>query len=121
MADNKPDKQLSISAGQAMNIVLKAEQDAEQNISECKKLAHQTIQVARQHSAMITQRTNKRITTQHLRSKQAMTQHISELERSAANDLRNAHGTGLDEDKLTAAVNEVAAILIGLPDTGIPD
>ena len=36
MASNNPDKQLSISAGQAMNIVLKAEQDAQQSISECK-------------------------------------------------------------------------------------
>ena len=121
MASNKPDKQLSISAGQAMNIVLKAEQEAGHNISECKKLARQTIQVAQQHSVMIAQRTNKRITTLHLRSKQAMTHDISELERSAASDLRNANGNGLDEGKLTAAVNEVAAIMIGLPDTGNPD
>lgn len=121
MASNNPDKPLIISAGQAMNVVLKAEQNAEQNISECKKIARQTIQNAQQHSAMIARRTNKRITTQHLRCKQTITHRISEMERAAASDLRDVHGTGLDEGKLIGAVNEVAAILIGLPDTGISD
>ena len=121
MASNNPDKALSISAGQAMNIVLKAEQDAEQSISECKKIARQTIQNAQQHSAMIARRANKRITTLHLRCKQAITHRISEMERAAECELRDVQGTGLDEGKLIEAVNEVAAILIGLPDTGKSD
>jgi hypothetical protein len=43
------------------------------------------------------------------------------MERAAASELRNVHGTGLDEGKLIGAVNEVAAILIGLPDTSKSD
>jgi vacuolar-type H+-ATPase subunit H len=121
MASKNSDKALSISAGQAMNIVLKAEQDAEQSISECKKRARQTIQDAQQYSATIARRTNKRITTLHLRCKQTITHRISEMERAAASELRNVHGTGLDEGKLIGAVNEVAAILIGLPGSGKPD
>ena len=121
MASNNPDKALSISAGQAMNIVLKAEQDAEQSISESKKIARQTIHDAQQHSAMIARRTNKRITTLHLRCKQTIAHRISEMERAAASKLRDVQGTGLDEGKLIEAVNEVAAILICLPDAGKSD
>lgn len=121
MVSKNPEKALSISASQAMNIVLKAEQDAEQGISECKKIARQTIQDAQQHSATIARRTNKRITTRHLRCKQKISHRISEMERAAASELKNVHGTGLDEGKLVEAVNEVAAILIGLPDSGKSD
>ena len=121
MASKNEDKKHSISAAQAMNIVLKAEQDAEQSITECKKIASQAIQDAQQHSAAIAHRTNKRITTLHLRCKQTITHRISEMERAAAGELLEQHGTGLDEGKLIGAVSEVAAILIGLPDTGKSD
>ncbi|MCK5360667.1 MAG: hypothetical protein KAJ95_08570, partial [Gammaproteobacteria bacterium] len=74
-----------------------------------------------QHSATIARRTNKRITTMHLRHKQKVSHRISEMERAAASELKNVHGRGLDEGKLVGAVNEVAAILIGLPDSGKSD
>ncbi len=121
MSSDVRNKSSANTAGQAMNIVLKAEQDAERSIAECRKTALQTIQDAQQHSATIARRTNKRITTLHLRCKQTITHRISEMERAAASELRDVHGTGLDEGKLIGAVNEVAAILIGLPDTGKSD
>ena len=85
-------------------------------------MARQTIQDAQQHSAMITRRTNKRITTLHLRCKQTITHRISELERAAASDLRDVHGaSGLHKDKLNEVVDEVAAALILSKDRGKSD
>ncbi|MEA1888914.1 MAG: hypothetical protein U9N50_03930 [Pseudomonadota bacterium] len=121
MENDHPDKPPSYSASQAMNTVLKAEQDAERSVAECRKVAHQTIQNAQQHAAQITRRTNERITMLHLRCKQNIAQQISGMERTAASELRNVQGAGLHEDKLTELVEEVAAGLIGLHGTGKSD
>ncbi|HBE93108.1 MAG TPA: hypothetical protein DDW55_11520 [Gammaproteobacteria bacterium] len=101
------------TAGQAMNIVLKAEQDAEHSIAECRKTAHQTVQDAQQHAALIARRTNERITMLHLRCKQSIAHRISEMERTAAKDLQDAHGTEWHEEKLAGVMDEVAAALTG--------
>lgn len=121
MENDHPDKLPSYSASQAMNIVLKAEQDAERSVADCRKMARQTIQDAQQHAARIARRTNERITMLHLRCKQNIAQQISEMERTAANELRDVHGAGLHEDKLTQLVDEVATVLIGLHDSGKSD
>lgn len=101
------------TAGQAMNIVLKAEQDAEHSITECRKTAHQTIQDAQQHAALIARRTNERITMLHLRCKQTIAHRTSEMERTAAKELNDLHAIELHDDKLTRVVDEVAAALTG--------
>jgi vacuolar-type H+-ATPase subunit H len=101
------------TAGQAMNVVLKAEQDAEHSIAECRKTARQTIQDAQQHAALIARRTNERITMLHLRCKQTIAHRTSEMERSAAKELLDVHGADWHEEKLTGVVDKLAADLIG--------
>jgi vacuolar-type H+-ATPase subunit H len=101
------------TAGQAMNIVLKAEQDAERSIAECRKTALQTIQDAQQHAALIARRTNERITMLQLRCKQTIAHRTSEMERTAAKELLEVHGTEWHEDKLIGVVDKVAAALTG--------
>jgi len=102
------------SASQAMNLVLKAEQEAEQSIAGCVKTARQTIEEAQQKAARITRRTNKRISMSHLRSKQVIARCVAEMERAASNELLQAHTEGIDKERLAVAVEEVAAMLVGV-------
>lgn len=113
MKRNRPDSSSS-SASQAMNRVLRAEQEAEQDIAECLKAAHQLVDQAQQQAARIARRTNKRITLSHLRSKQAIAHCVAELERASAHEQQQARVSGIDEGALSAAVDEVAAMLIGM-------
>ena len=120
MRRDRPDSSSS-SASQAMNTVLKAEQDAEQDIAECLKMARKRVDEAQQQAARIARRTNKRITLSHLRSKQAIAHCVAELERVSAHELQQAEAIGIDEDTLSAAADEVAALLIGVGSGGKPD
>jgi vacuolar-type H+-ATPase subunit H len=101
------------TASQAINQVLEAEQVAEKGIAECKRAARKTIQNAQQHAALIAHRTNERITMQHLRCKQEITQQISTMERAAAGELRELQESKWDDQQLSRVVNEVAAVLTG--------
>lgn len=112
---NGDQESLSVnSAGQAINIVLKAEQHAEQSIAECKKQSRQTIQNAQQHAALISRRTNERITMLHLRCKQTIAHRTSEMERTAVKELQISHGTDWHEDRLAGIMDEVATALTGI-------
>ena len=51
MKRDRPDSSSS-SASQAMNTVLKAEQDAEQDIAECLKMARKRVEEAQQQAAI---------------------------------------------------------------------
>lgn len=112
MKSRKSDNQTSRTPSQAINIVLKTEQEAESDIEQCRKKAADTINNARSKAAQIARRTNNRITNIHLRSKQRLSSVVAEMERSAGNELRQAEAVPIDKNRITRAMRKVAAILV---------
>jgi GTP1/Obg family GTP-binding protein len=118
MKSRKADKSASLSASQAMNTVLKAEQETAHSIEECRAAARRTIDEAQQKSTRIARRTNERITTIHLRSKQKLARIIADMERKSAGELRDARDAVIEDDQLSTAIDNVAKALVGIDNRG---
>lgn len=107
------------STQQAMNLVLKAEQDARLAVVECQEQALRFVQEAQEQAQRISKRTDNRISSIHLRCKQHTAKQISDLERIHAQKRQVHAGYRPDESELTEIANEVAAFLTGAV-SGLP-
>ena len=112
MASDKGSDSRASTFGDAMNTVLKAEQEAKADIKECKGRARKTVQDAQIHAAMIDRRTNERITMLHLRCKQDLTQRIAKMERATQRKLKDLSGEDWRKEKLKSLIDDIAAGLV---------
>jgi vacuolar-type H+-ATPase subunit H len=122
MADKEKGGGSSAStSAEAMDVVLKAEQEAKAAIRDCKRKARRIVEDAQVHAGVIERRTNERITLLHLRCKQDLAKRIAVLERKAAASLKGLSRKDWRADEVTAIVDRVAAELVnrksGKPDT----
>ena len=119
MASDKHRDNRATTFGDAMNTVLKAEQEAKADIKECKRRARKIVQDAQVHAAMIDRRANERITMLHLRCKQDLARRIAEMERATQRKLQDLSGEDWRKDKLKALIDDIAAGLVS-DQTGSP-
>ncbi len=101
------------SVGQAMNLVLQAEREAEQAIVDCEHRAREMLHAAQQRARRIAERTNKRITLMQMRCAQAVRARIKTLERAEETATAEHNADRLEPAVLAALVEEVAARLSG--------
>lgn len=112
MADKKKDSASAGTTAEAMDIVLRAEQEAKAAVESCKRQARRIVEDAQVHAGVIERRTNERITMLHLRCKQDLAKRIAELERKAAASLKDISREDWHASRVSSVVDQVAAEIV---------
>ncbi|MGD8567008.1 MAG: hypothetical protein PVJ39_02800 [Gammaproteobacteria bacterium] len=104
MDANENNNSGSMTAEQAMNVVLKAEADARQAVKQCSAQADTLLQQAREKAQRIAALTDDRISRLHRRCHRAVTDQVNHLQMEQEKNLRASH----DDEPDSVAVDEVA-------------
>lgn len=99
------------SAEYAMNEVLKAEADARQSVAKCSNDAAIILQEARLAAKRVVERADRRITSIHRRSSQAVAAAVSQLEREQRLKLSKFDSAAVDMHAIAAVVEQIAELL----------
>jgi vacuolar-type H+-ATPase subunit H len=111
MANNTETDETGITAEQAMNVVLQAEQEAKQRIGECKQEAESLLQQARQKAKRISEHVDGRITRIHLRCSRVITDKVKQLQLEQEQNARDGHRYQLDMETVDVVVEQIAEML----------
>jgi F0F1-type ATP synthase membrane subunit b/b' len=103
----------------AMNLVLKAEHDAQQAVVDCEKEAQAQLEQAREKAHRIAQRSDARITRIHHRADRLVTDEINRIQEDAARQRKSEQANRINDSITTAAVEALAALLTGAADSVI--
>ncbi len=112
MTNKKKDTTSTATPAEAMDVVLRAEQEAKSAIEACKRQARKIVEDAQVHAGVINRRTNERITMLDLRCKQDLAKRIGELERKAAASMKDISRDDRHAERVASVVNQVAAEIV---------
>ncbi len=115
MAQNSSNNKTVMTADNAMNVVLEAEQDAKQSVGQCKAEAEMLLQQARQQAQKIEERADNRITRIHQRCNREITDQVKQLKVAQEQNITSSDQYEPDLDMVNAVVEEVARELT-IPD-----
>jgi vacuolar-type H+-ATPase subunit H len=111
---SKPTKDREpLASGDAMNKVLRAEQDALQTIEDCEREAAGIIHAAQQQARAISERTNRRIGELHAHCARVTAAQIETMLKEDASEAKQAIRLEAESRTLQAAVERVATRLTG--------
>ena len=113
--NNKPDSSSYSGMGTdtAMNLVLKAEHDAQQAVADCEQQARALLVQAREKAHRIAEHSDARISRIHQRCSRAVTDETNRIQQEAARQRNSEHASGIDDNITAAAVDRLAALLTG--------
>ena len=119
-ADNKTNRSpySNLGTDEAMNLVLKAEHDAQQAVAACEQEAHLTLQQAREKAHRITERSDARISRVHQRCSRIVTDEINRIQQDAAQQRNSEQASAIDDNTIVAAVDKLVALLTGAMGAG---
>jgi len=101
----------SVTAEQAMNVVLDAERKAREAVNECKQQADALLQQARQKSQRIGKQVDVRITRIHQRISRVMTDEVKKLDEEQQMLARQEHLYHIDNDIVEMVVDQIAEFI----------
>ena len=101
----------SVTAEQAMNIVLEAERSARESVDQCKAQADNLLLQARQKSQRIGKQVDDRITRIHQRVSRVMTDQMKKLEEEQQQLARQEHLYHIDNEIVEIVVDQIAELL----------
>lgn len=117
--NQRSDPRTQAAAAQAIERVLRAEQQAEADLAQVRLLAQARIDAARDEALALVNRAAGRVTTRQQRHAEALQRRLSAL-REQANAAATARALP-DAAAIAAAVERVAAQLTGAADAGASD
>jgi len=101
----------SVTAEQAMNIVLDAERSARESVDQCKAQADNLLLQARQKSQRIGKRVDDRITRIHQRISRVMTDQMKKLEEEQQQLAEQEYLYHIDNEIVETVVDQIAELL----------
>lgn len=102
---------VGISTEQAINAVLKAENDTQQKIIQCEAEAEHVLEQARQTVRRIGERTNQRITRIHQRSGGKITEEINRMKHASEQLIEDGQADQFDIATMSEVMDQIALSL----------
>ena len=108
---NKSNNIAGTTTEQAINEVLKAENDSHQKISQCDAEAERILEQARQTARLVGERNNNRITLIHQRCSRTITDEITNMQRRSEQLKEDEQTDQFDINALTEVLERMALAL----------
>ena len=108
---NKSNDIVGTTTEQAINEVLKAENDSQQNMTQCEAEAEQILEQVCQTVRFIGERNNNRITLIHQRCSRTITDHITSMQNSSGQLIADKQTDPIDNSALTEVLERMALAL----------
>lgn len=108
MAKQQDTVEKSMTAEQAMNEVLEAEQNAKQRVEQCHVEAEHLLQQTRQQAQQIMERVDNRISRVHQRCSRAVTDQVKQIKLAQEQMLQESDQSDLHLETLDAVVEKIA-------------
>lgn len=103
----------TLGTDEAMNLVLKAEHDAQAAVAACEQEARTLLEQARETAHRIAERSDARISRIHQRCSRSISDETNRIQQEAEQQRESEHAAGIDENIINAAVEHLAARLTG--------
>ena len=101
----------SLTAEQAMNVVLEAERKARQTVEKCRADSDAILQQARQKSQRIGKRVDDRISRIHQRVARAVTDQVKRLDEEEQQLAKQGYLYRIEHDVVEEVVEQIAELL----------
>jgi len=111
---NKSNNIAGSTTEQAINEVLKAENDSQQNMTQCEAEAERILEQARQTARLIGERNNNRITLIHQRCSRTITDEIVHIQNASGQFIEDEQADQINATALTEVLERMALALTAL-------
>lgn len=108
MAKSQVNNDVPLTADNAMNVVLEAEQKAKRRVEQCKAEADILLQQAQQQAQHVAQRVDNRIIRIHQRCSRAITDQVKQIKAAQEKNVRESDHFQLDLEVVDAVVEKTA-------------
>ena len=109
--NNKSNNIAGTTTEQAINDVLKAENDSQQKMTQCDAEAERILEQARQTARLVGERNNNRITLIHQRCSRTITDEVTRMQRTSEQLIEDEESDKIDINALAEVLERMALAL----------